>query len=228
MVRSGERTAGNAGRATYRGLVPAAHWQPSLFHDGQRPTFDASLTDLARRHLDARSWVDHLSGWVRGSDALMAEMAGTAPWLPQRQRHMYDRMVDEPRVVAAYADLSALPPVVGEMRTVLSRHYGVEFDSVLVNLYRDGRDSVAWHGDTVRKTLHDPLVVTVSLGTPRRFLMRPVGGGASVRFDLGDGDLLVMGGASQHDWQHAVPKHARALGARMSITMRHSRPPVPG
>jgi alkylated DNA repair dioxygenase AlkB len=209
--------------------VPAVHWQPSLFQTEERPSLDASLAGLRRRRLDAHSWVDHLPGWVRGSDALIAEMAETAPWLPQRQRHMYDRIVDEPRVVAPYADLAALPPLVGEMRRVLSRDYlapdaGVEFDSVLVNLYRDGHDSVAWHGDTVRKTLRNPLVVTVSLGTPRRFLMRSAAGGPTVRFLLGDGDLLVMGGAAQHDWQHTVPKHTRALGARMSITMRHSQP----
>ncbi len=207
--------------------MPAVHWQPSLFGEEQRPAIDASLGGLRRRDLDLRSWVDYLPGWVRGSDTLLAQMAASAPWLPQRRRQMYERVVDEPRLVAPYADLSALPPVVAQMRAVLSAHYAVQFDSVLVNLYRDGRDSVAWHGDTVRKTLRNPLVVTVSLGTARRFLMRPLSGGATVRFTLGDGDLLVMGGATQHDWQHTVPKHTRALGARMSITMRHTQP-LPG
>ena len=209
--------------------MPAVHWQSSLFGATAAVGFDASLAALRRVQLDARSWVDHLPGWVRGSDELMSELAARAPWLPPSQRPMYDRVVDVPRVVAPYPDLAALPPVVDAMRRVLSVRYlapddGVELDSVLVNLYRDGRDSVAWHGDTVRKTLADPLVVTVSLGTPRRFLMRPLGGGETRRFELGDGDLMVMGGASQHEWQHTVPKAARLLGARMSITMRHSRP----
>ena len=95
---------------------------------------------------------------------------------------------------------------------------------MLVNLYRDGRDGVAWHGDTVRKTLPEAVVVTVGLGERRRFLLRPgTSGPPAVRLETGQGDLVVMGGRTQHEWQHTVPKAAKA-GARMSITMRHSRP----
>lgn len=108
-----------------------------------------------------------------------------------------------------------------ELAAVLSRHYGVSFDSVGVNYYRCGQDSVAWHGDTVRKTLDRPLVAIVSLGNGRRFGLRPRGGGAARWTTLDGGDLLVMGGHSQHDWEHSVPK-AAGRGPRISVTYRHS------
>jgi alkylated DNA repair dioxygenase AlkB len=94
-----------------------------------------------------------------------------------------------------------------------------------VNLYRDGSDAVAWHADTVRKVLHDPLVVTVSLGVRRPFLLRRASGGPVLRrFAPGEGDLLVMGGACQHEWHHTVPRVRSTTGARMSVTLRHSSP----
>jgi alkylated DNA repair dioxygenase AlkB len=139
---------------------------------------------------------------------------------------MYERKVLEPRMVAGWspAALGDLPDSLAEMRQAVSEHYRVEFDSVHVNLYRDGRDGVAWHGDNNRKTLTNPLVVTVSLGERRRFLLRPGTSGSPARsFRPGGGDLLVMGGACQHEWQHTVPKEPRGAGARMSVTMRHSR-----
>jgi alkylated DNA repair dioxygenase AlkB len=111
--------------------------------------------------------------------------------------------------------------VIDDMAKLLSAHYGVDFTSVGVNLYRDGRDSVAWHGDRVaRDSPDDTCIAIVSLGGRRRFLLRPKGGGASVRFELDSGDLLVMGGSCQRTWQHSVPKVARAE-ARMSVTFRH-------
>ena len=111
----------------------------------------------------------------------------------------------------------------------MTERYGLAFDSVHCNLYRDGRDSVAWHGDNVRRSMMEPVVVILSLGERRRFLLRPAGGGASRRYALGDGDLLVMGGTCQHTWEHTVPK-VRQAGARISVTFRHSRPaaPAPG
>jgi alkylated DNA repair dioxygenase AlkB len=107
------------------------------------------------------------------------------------------------------------------MRVALSERYEVEFTSVRANLYRDGRDSVAWHGDRVARDLPNAFVAIVSLGGRRRFLLRPKGGGRSVRFDPGPGDLLVMGGSCQRDWQHTVPKVAAAQ-PRISLTFRHA------
>ena len=88
-------------------------------------------------------------------------------------------------------------------------------------LYRGGRDSVAWHGDTIgRGRMEDTMVAIVSLGSPRHLLLRPRGGGATIRQQLGHGDLLVMGGSCQRTWEHCVPKSARPCGPRISIQFR--------
>lgn len=200
-------------------------WQPSLLGGDEPPGIDPGLRGRTRLHLDATSWVDHLPGWVRGGDALLAELCSTAPWLPQRTRQMWDHEVAEPRIVAQWPDLATLPPVVEQMRLAVSAGYDTDFDRVAVNLYRDGRDSVAWHGDRVRLTHDRPLVVTVSLGARRPFRVRPYGGGPTVlTLRPGAGDLVVMGGRCQHDFQHAVPKVRGFVGARMSLTFRHSGP----
>jgi alkylated DNA repair dioxygenase AlkB len=195
--------------------------QPSMF--GGAPEPDASFGGLVRLELDRGAWVDHAPAWLAGSDALFTELVDTAPW-QQRTRVMWEQEVDEPRLTAWWGDdTTGLPPVVPEIRALLTERYDVPFDSVGCNLYRDGRDSVAWHGDTVRKKQAQPVVAIVSLGQPRRFLLRPRGGGRSRRFDLGGGDLLVMGGTCQHTWEHTVPKCASA-GPRLSVTFRHSVP----
>ncbi|MGH3328423.1 MAG: alpha-ketoglutarate-dependent dioxygenase AlkB [Streptomycetales bacterium] len=196
-------------------------WQPSLF-SGAEGHADLSFDGLERHALDGRSWVDHVPGWLHSHDVLFELLLREAPWR-QRQRQIYDRVVDEPRLVVGYSDLAALPGRLEKIRAVLSARYGVELDSVLVNLYRDGRDSVAWHRDTVRRLMPEPLVATVSLGHRRRFLVRPYGGGpTALRLTPGEGDLVVMGGLCQHEWEHTVPKEPRGAGARMSITLRHS------
>jgi alkylated DNA repair dioxygenase AlkB len=119
--------------------------------------------------------------------------------------------------------LDALPPALQTIAEVLSERYGVGFDSVWVNLYRDGEDSVAWHGDRNAKVLTNPMVVTVSLGARRRFLLRARGTTRATHvLEPGGGDLVVMGGACQHEWEHTVPKTRRPVGPRMSVTIRHS------
>ncbi len=194
-------------------------WQATL------PGWDASpalsFERLTRVALDSRSWADYCPGWLADADELMAELAATAGW-SQRERPMYDKMVLEPRLVTGWR-LGSVPKPVEALRGSLSTRYALTFDSVHVNLYREGSDSVAWHGDTVRKVLRDPLVAIVSLGERRRFLLRPRGGRTGRTFFLGGGDLLVMGGAAQHEWEHSVPK-VKAAGPRMSVTFRHSQP----
>jgi alkylated DNA repair dioxygenase AlkB len=151
-------------------------------------------------------------------------LVGALPWA-QRERRMHAGMVAEPRLTAwwdLHQKAHEVPPVLLHVRDVLASRYGVDFDSIGCNLYRDGQDSVAWHGDTVRKTMAEPIVAILSLGEPRRLLLRPVGGGSSVRYVLGGGDLFVMGGTCQHTWQHSVPK-VRSAGPRLSVTFRHSR-----
>jgi alkylated DNA repair dioxygenase AlkB len=102
----------------------------------------------------------------------------------------------------------------------LESAYRVRFSGVSAILYRDGRDSVAWHGDRIgRGEREDTMVAIVSLGDPRRLALRPRGGGASISFTMGHGDLLVMGGSCQRTWEHAVPKVASA-GPRISVQFR--------
>jgi alkylated DNA repair dioxygenase AlkB len=141
---------------------------------------------------------------------------------------MYDQRVLEPRLTAPWSLGSGEPldpPILEEIRLALGRRYGREFDSVGFNLYRDGRDSVAWHGDRIDKAIADPVVALVSFGEPRKFLLRPKGGGPSRTFVLGAGDLLVTGGRTQWDWDHSVPKVAKA-GPRISLAYRHGMDPA--
>jgi len=195
--------------------------QPSLFEQAGTPSIDASLRGLTRTWLDDHSWIDHLAGWVNADGALFDQLLATASW-EQWDMELYGRTVDQPRLSTILASADR-PDVVQQMRDVLSAHYAVDFDSVLVNLYRDGRDSVAWHRDRVWRVVPTATVVTVSLGNRRRFAVRRRKTSRPVtRFELGHGDLLVMGGRMQQDWEHSVPKIA-AAGPRMSVTMRHSR-----
>jgi alkylated DNA repair dioxygenase AlkB len=200
-----------------------ASWQASLLDSGP-PGLATGFAELRRCQLDATAWVDHHPSWVTGSDRLFEELLAGAPW-QSRERYMYGAKVAEPRRTAFWA-LGAEDgpsfPVIDAMAEVLSRRYDAAFDSVGLNLYRDGRDSVAWHGDRIARSVVDPRVVIVSLGHPRRFLLRARQGGPSRVFLLGRGDLLVMGGSSQRTWQHSVPK-AAAAGPRISVTFRHSR-----
>jgi alkylated DNA repair dioxygenase AlkB len=197
-------------------------WQPSLLAAEDDPWIDPAFAGLVRIDLDEDSWVDHLEGWVRGSDVLFEDVLETRGWA-QRSRHMYDQRVREPRLTAPWSAASGeplAPPILEEIRRVLSERYGREFDSVGFNLYRNGRDSVAWHADRIPKEIDAPIVCLVSLGEPRRFLLRPKGGGSSRAFLLGRGDLLVTGGNTQRTWDHSVPKVKQA-GPRISLAYRH-------
>jgi alkylated DNA repair dioxygenase AlkB len=191
-------------------------WQGSLF-GGTELAIDLGFSTLTRTHLDDTAWVDVVPGWLSGSDELFREIHENAPWGESRMR-MYDRMVDQPRLTARWEDA---PPIVEEMRAALSVRYGVEFTSVGFNLYRTGRDSVAWHGDRVARELPEATVAVVSLGGVRRFALRPKGGGRSTTLWPASGDLIVMGGSCQRTWDHAVPKTA-AAEPRISVQFRHA------
>jgi alkylated DNA repair dioxygenase AlkB len=201
---------------------PDVTWQPSLLDVGQAVTVDRAFSSLRRIDLDAESWVEHAPGWISQPDQLFEEILGSRTW-QQRSRRMYDRRVLEPRLTAPWSLESGeplRPPVLEEIRALLSERYGREFDSVGFNLYRDGRDSVAWHADRISKEIEDPVVALVSLGDARKFLLRPKGGGKSRTFLLSRGDLLVTGGKTQRTWEHSVPKVAHA-GPRISLAYRH-------
>lgn len=207
-------------------MADPVSWQPSLLDWRAEVDVDAAFSGIERIQLDDRSWLDELPRWVTGADRLFDELVRGANW-QQRSRRMYDRVVDEPRLTAywhADGGVPLEPPSLERMRSLLSERYGTVFDSAGMNLYRDGRDSVAWHRDRIAREIQDPIVVLVSLGEPRKFLVRPHGGGSSRAFRLGGGDLLVTGGRFQRDWEHAVPKVAKA-GPRISIAFRHGPGP---
>ena len=187
----------------------------------------ASLFDHSERcDLGSGAWIESRSGWVDGADALFAELLSAVPWRAERRR-MYERVLDVPRLVS-FCDLAAEPaphPAVPRLRRRLNDIYagelGEPFTSAGFCLYRDGSDSVAWHGDTIgRSSTEDTMVAIVSLGTTRMFAMRPRGGGASLRLPQSHGDLLVMGGSCQRTWEHSVPKTSAPVGPRLSIQFR--------
>jgi alkylated DNA repair dioxygenase AlkB len=200
--------------------------------------FQASLLDLTdadaapgvlspvRTTLTEGAWIDSQPGWLRGADVLFERLLRTVPWRAER-RQMYERVVAVPRLLAFYDEGQRLPdPVLEELKAALDDHYedelGERFATAGLCLYRDGRDSVAWHGDRIgRSSTEDTMVAIVSVGDPRALLLRTRGGGApALRFDLGHGDLLVMGGSCQRTWEHAVPKTAKPAGPRISIQFR--------
>jgi alkylated DNA repair dioxygenase AlkB len=180
---------------------------------------------VRRTPLARGAWIDLRPGWIAGADALFDQLIQAVPWHAERRR-MYDRVVDVPRLLAFYGEDAPLPdPVLDEARQALDAHYaaelGEQFRTAGLCLYRDGRDSVAWHGDTIgRGRTEDTMVAIVSLGTPRTLLLRPRGGGPTLRHDLGHGDLIVMGGSCQRTWEHAIPKSARPTGPRISVQFR--------
>lgn len=197
--------------------------QPSLLDVG--PARLRDLAGLRRTALAEGAWVDHLPGWVEGSDEVLDRLLVSVPWRAER-RPMYGRIVAVPRLVAWYDSNTALPhPQLDQARQVLSAHYrsilGEPLKTAGMCLYRDGRDSVAWHGDTIgRGATTDTVVAIVSFGSPRTLALRPRSGGATTAFHLGHGDLLVMGGSCQRTWEHTVPKTTGPVGPRVSVQLR--------
>jgi len=202
-------------------------WQPSLFDaPPARPRPPAPRSEV-RRSLDADSWVDLIPRWLADADALFAALLEAAPW-EQRERWMYDRMVIEPRLTAEVRRHADAPhPALVEAADALSQTYGVRFDHLWLNLYRDGRDSTAWHRDRVSCRRPGCIVPVLSLGATRRFLLRRKEGGRSIPFQVSSGTLLVMGGRAQDDWVHAVPKEAGTVGARISVNFQSSQQAEP-
>ncbi|MCF0092329.1 alpha-ketoglutarate-dependent dioxygenase AlkB [Micromonospora sp. NPDC049114] len=204
-----------------------AAYQPSMLDlTDAEPTLGPLPGQLRRHHLSRGAWVDHLPGWVHGSDAVLDTLLTEVPWRAER-RTMYDSEVDVPRLLCWYGGDRQLPhPVLTTARAELTRHYAPELGEPFVTagmcLYRSGRDSVAWHGDTIGRSAHsDTIVAIVSFGSPRPLLLRPRGGGGdSLRFPVGHGDLIVMGGSCQRTWEHAIPKTTRPVGPRVSVQFR--------
>lgn len=182
--------------------------QPSLLElsspagTGEQPRPDRAFGGHVRTELGRGAWLDVVPGWVAGADELLDRVLAAAPW-SGHERWMYDRVVSEPRLsTRVWTDP---PDPVPEMAARLTDRYALDLTAVSANLYRDGRDSVAWHGDTAGRRVETTVVAIAVLGAPRRFLLRPRGGGPARRLSPGHGDLLVMGGTCQRTWEHAVP-----------------------
>jgi alkylated DNA repair dioxygenase AlkB len=198
---------------------PVAVGSPLGLFGAGAPVVARSTGDIERIQLSAASWVDVCTGWLGGSDELLDRLLATVPW-QQFRRTMYGRRVDDPRLTAWYAPGELRPdPVLDVAAAELGAHYGVTLGRLALNLYRDGADSVAWHGDRIGRTTPEPVIAIVGLGAPRPFLLRPRGGGPTRRLASGFGDLLVMGGRCQQEFEHAVPKVAHAT-PRLSVMFR--------
>ena len=201
-------------------------FQGSLFDTVDEVGLRSLSAEIRRTTLAHGAWIDLRPGWLTGADELFSRLARDVPWHAER-RKMYDREVDVPRLLSFYDEEAQLPdPLLGQARSALSAHYAAElgepFRTVGLCFYRDGRDSVAWHGDRIgRGSTEDTLVAIASVGAPRTLLLRPRGGGGpTLRHLLGHGDLLVMGGSCQRTWEHAIPKTAKPVGPRISIQFR--------
>ena len=184
------------------------------------PTADPTFGTLKRTDLGAGAWVDYAPRWLSGDDEVLGALRAAAQWSGGR-RLMYERFVDVPRLIAPLPRAGG-HPIVRRISELLARRYHEPFDSISLGLYRDGRDSVAYHQDKGLREQPSSVLAIVSVGDPRPFRLRPIGGGASLSFRCGWGDLVVMGGTIQRNWEHGVPKVAHA-GPRMAIMFRRHR-----
>ena len=195
--------------------------QASLF-DGEGAPELAPLTGIRRVPLSPTAWIDLLPGWLSGADSLFTHLSESVQWRSETRR-MYDGVVTVPRLLAFFDATTPLPhPVLTTARAALSAHYDTEFTTAGLCYYRDGRDSVAWHGDRIgRGATDDTHVAILSVGASRPLLLRPRDGGSpTLRHPQGHGDLLVMGGDCQRTWDHAIPKTTKPVGPRISIQFR--------
>ncbi|QGN56972.1 alpha-ketoglutarate-dependent dioxygenase AlkB [Nostocoides sp. HKS02] len=199
--------------------------QGSLLDTADEISLRPLASGLQRTMLARGAWVDYRPGWLAGADPLFDVLLHGVPWQAER-REMYERVVDVPRLLRFYSEGEPLPhPVLTQAREQLSAAYAAELGEPFVTagmcLYRDGRDSVAWHGDRIGRAMDlDTMVAIVSVGSARSLMLRPRGGGQSIGFSLGHGDLVVMGGSCQRTWDHCIPKTAKPVGPRISIQFR--------
>ena len=190
--------------------------QLSFFGD-QPVAVDETFRAANRLALTQSAWIEHVPGWLCGDRTLFRELLDLANWRFE-SRQMYEREVDVPRGVARVPRDCRAHPIFWRAASLLSLRYGYPLPSVSLAYYRNGADSVAPHGDRMPDKA-DSLVAIVSLGAPRRFILRPTDGGDSMFFSLGDGDLLAMGGSCQQEFVHGVPK-CRHADPRISVQFR--------
>lgn len=161
---------------------------------------------------------------------VLARLVADTPWRSELVS-VYGKQHRQPRLTAAYGDASytysgltiePLPwtPLLLSIKTAVEAATAYTFNSVLLNYYRDERDSMGMHSDDERALGRNPVVASVSLGATRTFILRHKASGRTVKLDLPDGCLLLMAGALQHHWQHGINKSTRSIGARVNLTFR--------
>lgn len=185
-------------------------------------SIDTSFQTARRFALDDHSWIEVVPGWMSGTSRFYEQVRGSVPWL-EHERRMFNKVFREPRMTATYKNLADVPEHgLLQAAQALSNHYGVAYDGLWMNFYRNGQDSTGWHRDHRSCRKLDCIVPVLTLGTPRRFLIKPIKGGSSMTFKPSSGDLVVMGGRSQQDWVHCVPKEPGIAGARISVNFMSS------
>ncbi|KXU85827.1 hypothetical protein CR51_39085 [Caballeronia megalochromosomata] len=185
-------------------------------------TANFDFRSARRQALDAHSWIEVVPGWMSGSRALLDQLVTSVAW-EQRDRRMFEQVFREPRLTGEYRDVREAPEkVLLHACEALSEHYGVRYDGLWMNFYRDGQDSTSWHRDTISHHRSETIVPVLTLGATRRFLIKPRAGGKSIVFRPASGDLIVMGGRAQTDWVHSVPKESNVGERRISINFQSS------
>jgi alkylated DNA repair dioxygenase AlkB len=199
------------------------HMQQDLFEAAESlTTGNFDFRWAKRQALDAHSWIEVVPGWMSGSRTLLDRLVTSVAW-EQRDRRMFERVFREPRLTGEYRDVREAPEkVLVDACQALSGHYGVRYDGLWMNFYRDGQDSTSWHRDTISRHCSETIVPVLTLGATRRFLIKPRAGGKSIVFRPASGDLIVMGGRAQTDWVHSVPKESDVGERRMSINFQSS------
>lgn len=187
--------------------------QVQLFESGQSPGVQG-FHRAQRTDLGEGAWLEYVPGFVSGQLEVFDQLRVETAW-NHRRRTMYDRVVDVPRLLGR----PPRTPVVATCIESFRERYGWRLDHVSAALYRDGRDSVAWHGDRMGALRADCVIAIVCLGSERRFLLRPTGGGPSRSLRFRGGDLIVMGGTAQDTFEHCVPK-TRHAGPRIALVFR--------
>ena len=179
-----------------------------------------------------RSWLPAVN-----ANALFDALRDAIPWEVHRIR-LFGQDVDSPRLSCWIGDPGAgyrysgtrfephpWPAALQPIRTRLRRELRFEFNSVLANLYRDGRDSMGWHSDDEPELGSQPLIASLSLGATRRFVLKHrIDASRKLALELPHGSLLVMRGATQSNYRHALPRTARSVGPRINLTFRRISP----
>jgi alkylated DNA repair dioxygenase AlkB len=196
--------------------------QEDLFSSAGSLAIDLSFATARRTALDATSWVELVPGWMTGAERLFDRLATAVPW-SQHYRTLFEQRFLEPRLTAEYRSLDRMPhDMLTTAAAALSNYYSVEYDSLWLNLYRNGSDSTSWHRDRFSCRRPECIMPVLTLGATRRFQLKPRAGGASLSFSPNSGDLIVMGGRCQQDWVHQVPKLPEVLEPRISVNFQSS------